>query len=121
MLYIRVVAPTDEPVLSALNRMWARIRAEHQDVPEVVLDITPGRSSSCTNVGWLEVPVIELNLKDGDRTLTAREVLSFYLHQAAHGRTGPEVRGSEGRYHSSRFRAAAQQLGLDVGEYGGKG
>src|SRR5260221_10020733 len=45
MLYIRVVAPTDEPVLSALNRMWARIRAEHQDVPEVVLDITPGRSS----------------------------------------------------------------------------
>jgi hypothetical protein len=119
--YLHFVAESDAQVLAALNRLWAEIRAEHQDVPEVVLDITPGRSSSCTSVGWLEVPVIELNLKDGDRTLTGREVLSYYLHQAAHGLTGPEVRGSEGRYHSRRFREAARQLGLDVGEYGGTG
>ena len=49
-------------------------------MPEVVLDITPGRSSSCTSVGWLEVPVIELNLKEGDRTATGSEVLSFSVH-----------------------------------------
>jgi len=115
------VAESDQQVLSGLDRLWSRIRAEHQDVPEVVLDITPGRSSSCTSVGWLEVPVVEINLKDGDRTLTGREVLSYYLHQAAHGLVGPEVRGSEGRYHSSRYRDAARQLGLDVGDYGGSG
>jgi hypothetical protein len=81
-----------------------------------VIDIGPGRPSSCTSIGWGEVPVIELNLRPGGSRLTAADVLAYFLHHAAHALAGPET-ASEGRYHAYAYQAAAEELGLDTGKY----
>jgi hypothetical protein len=62
------------------------------------------------------VPVLELNLMPGGSKLTASDVLDFFLHQAGHALAGPET-ASEGRYHGYKYKAAAEELGLDPGKY----
>jgi hypothetical protein len=114
-----VVADRDKRVTRALSRLWERIRVEDSRAPEITVDLTPGRSSGCGNVGWDTKPVVELNLHHDGQNLAGREVLEYLLHTAAHGATGPAT-ASEGRWHSEAYRDAAEKLGLDV-ECGGKG
>lgn len=114
-----VVAKRDEQVARALSRMWERIRAEDSRVPEIIVDLTPGRSSGCGNVGWDSGPVVGLNLQRDGQNLPAGDILAYLLHQAAHGAVGTAT-GSEGRFHSEAYRDAATSLGLDV-EFGGRG
>ena len=59
---------------------------------------------------------MEVNLRpDGQTgpTLTGAELMTWLMHQAAHGIVGP-VTGQEGRYHGPAYRDAAEGLGLEV-------
>jgi hypothetical protein len=111
---IIIVAESDRAVVNSLIRAWERIRREDKRVPETVLDLTPGRGSSCSSVGWLDnPPILQINLRSCDRNLTGREVLAWLIHQAAHAITGPST-SAEGRYHNRDYRDAAEELGLDA-------
>ena len=114
-----VVAQRDEQVARALSRLWERIRAEDSRVPEITVDLTPSRRSSCSSVGWDGGPVVELNLQRNGENLSGREILAYLLHTAAHGAVGTAV-ASEGRFHSEAYREVASALGLEV-EFGGRG
>jgi hypothetical protein len=114
-----VVAKRDEQVARALGRLWERIRAADSRVPEITVDLTPSRSSSCSSVGWDSEPVVGLNLQHHGENLSARQILGYLLHTAAHGAVGT-AGASEGRFHSEAYRDAAAALGLDV-EFGGRG
>ena len=109
---VRVTA-LDSAVLRALDKTWTKIQEQDGAVPPVIFDLTPGRSSSCTSVGFDQPnPVVEINLKrDGSDgpTLTGAEVLEYLLHQAAHGIAGP-VRG---RRHVAHVLSIAALPGVD--------
>lgn len=111
------VAASDVPVYRAITRAWERLQSEDARIPDVVVDLTPGRASSCTSVGWAdETRILEVNLRPGgpdSRTVTSAELLTWMLHQAAHGIVGP-VSGQEGRYHGPAYRDAAAAIGLEA-------
>lgn len=110
------VSEQDAAVISALDKLWAKIREQDERIPaSMIFDLTPGRSSSCTSVGFDQPwPVIEINLKDPDgHTISAKDALAFLLHQASHAIAGPQMT-SEGRYHPRSFADAGVSLGLDV-------
>jgi hypothetical protein len=126
---LRAVSRTDEPVLSALDRAWARLRNEDTAIPDdLVFDLQPGRSSSCGQIEFDTLPVMILNLApswDGEKEslaehkLTGAQIAQLLLHHAAHALAGPTT-SQEGRWHSEAYRDAAQRLGLAV-ERGGNG
>lgn len=114
LVMIIAVADTDKAVQAAIQRAWDRLLADDPRVPGVVIDLTPGRPSSCTSVGWRDnPPILQINLKPDGPNVTGAELLEWLLHQAAHGITGP-VTGQEGRAHSTKYRDAAESLGLQV-------
>jgi hypothetical protein len=112
------VADSDMQIYTALSRAWDRIRTQAPDVPGVVFDLTPGRPSSCSSVGWRDSPsVVLVNLKQNGNAdgpnVRGTELLAWLLHQAAHAITGP-VRSQEGRFHTAAYRDAAVSLGLQA-------
>ncbi|MGC1783605.1 MAG: hypothetical protein WA708_13865 [Acidobacteriaceae bacterium] len=111
---MRPVTAADNHVIQALERMWSKIREQDSRIPAVIFDLTPGASSSCVSVGWDQpTPVVEVNLRPGGRNSTAAELLEFLLHQAAHSIAGPvNPKSSEGRWHGTTYRVAAEAIGL---------
>lgn len=107
------VAKTDAPVLAALSSLWRKIREKDSRAPDVVIDLQPGRPSSCGTVEWDTAPVLVMNLKQGDEKLTGAQILEWMLHMAAHAASFGDT-GAEGRYHSQAFAEAARGLGLSV-------
>lgn len=107
------MAKTDAPVLAALSSLWRKIREKDSRAPDVVIDLQPGRPSSCGTVEWDTAPVLVMNLKQGDEKLTGAQILEWMLHMAAHAASFGDT-GAEGRYHSQAFAEAARGLGLSV-------
>lgn len=114
--------PQDRAVLTAVDKTWAKIQEQWlasweknptRAVPGVTFDLTPGRSSSCTSVGWDLRPAVELNLAPDGRVVTGADVLTYLLHQAGHSVIDPAA-GQEGRAHSLAYRETAERLGLEV-------
>jgi hypothetical protein len=132
---IRAVADIDLPVLEAIGHAWQAFRRHDKRIPRnVVLTLQPRRPSSCNSVEWDREPVIVLNLKEGDRKLTGNEVVAWLAHQAAHsanprpadaeGRSGEWTSGTtatEGLFHTTGFRDAAEKLGLTAEHDRGRG
>lgn len=115
----RVVPVTaeDDRVLSALERFWSRLQQEDGQVPGAIIEIGPGRESSCLSVGWDQAhPVIQLNLIRDGRKATGRELAERLLHQAAHALSFDPSRppATEGRWHGTAYVKAASALGLDA-------
>jgi hypothetical protein len=110
------VTAQDDAVLAALERAWTAIRTQDDHIPAVAVEIGPGRGSSCISVGWDQRwPVVQVNLMRDDRKATGAEVLERLLHQGAHAIThDPDrpVTTTEGRWHSTAYREAADRLGL---------
>lgn len=120
------------PLIAALEQAWAQIRRQHPEVPQVVL-ITGSGSDSRRNMlrlghfaasrwqtgdesdGLDEIFVGGEGLARG-----ARDVLATQLHEAAHALA--RVRGikdtsRQGRYHNTRFKALAEELGLRIDKH----
>lgn len=115
------VSAADDKILGAMEATWRAVRQHSPSLPGAVFEIGPGRSSSCSSVGWDQPhPVISFNLMPDGRKITPTALLAEILHLAAHGLAGPET-SQEGRYHSARFRDAAVELGLEPGDYSTSG
>jgi hypothetical protein len=109
---LRPVTAQDDAILSALDRMWSAIRQRDERIPAVLIELTPGRSSSCRSVDWAGQPVIELNLMSDGSKRTGRDLLQSLLHQAGHALAGVST-SMEGRFHPKTYRDTVEQvLGL---------
>lgn len=125
------------PLLAALDQAWQAIRAQHPDVPAVVLAIgsgTLGERPGVTRLGhyaagrWATADPGEASTADGTAVSEmfvggeglargARDVLATLLHEAAHGiahTRGIADTSRRGQYHNARFATLAREVGLDV-------
>jgi hypothetical protein len=112
-------------LVTALDRAWSSIRARHPDVPEVVITLGSGSGGKSLKLGHFAA---ERWQRAGDRlpemfiggeglARGARPVLGTLLHEAAHGvatTRGIQDTSRQGRFHNTRFRALAGELGLVV-------
>lgn len=116
-------------IITALEAAWAAIRAQHPEVPHVLMITGTGRSR--TGITWGHFGEKRWTVETGTGTKAARthelfaggELLSLgglrtvqtLLHEAAHALA--HVRGikdtsSDYRYHNKRFVKLAEELGL---------
>jgi hypothetical protein len=122
---------TISPVLvTALDRAWAAIQERHPDVPVVVITLGQGSGhGSALKLGHFEAArwqashgaLPELFIGGEGLSRSAREVLGTLLHEAAHGvadTRGIKDTSRQGRFHNTRFKALAIELGLDVAKTG---
>lgn len=134
-------APTiTEQLITALTAAWRAIRAQHPEVPDVVLTLGSGtlgqRGKGEVTLGhfargrWqLTEPgegepgegLHELFVSGEGLRRGAAAVLGTLLHEAAHGLAA--VRGindtsRQGRYHNRKFKALGEELGLAMTDEG---
>ncbi|MDQ2811519.1 MAG: hypothetical protein M3Z75_06475 [Actinomycetota bacterium] len=116
-------------LVTALDRAWAAIQARHADVPAVVITLGSG-SGSGSPAGHLKLGhfatgrwqradtrLSELFVGGEGLASGSREVLGTLLHEAAHGMASVrEIQDTsrQGRFHNTRYRALAEELGLTV-------
>ncbi len=116
-------------VVQALERAWWAIRERHKDVPAAVILVGPGDSKR--GLVWGHFSPSRWAQKVAGKTRNAHEIMisgeslrrpaaetiGTLLHEAAHALA--EARSikdtSRGhRYHNRRYKALAEELGLDV-------
>jgi len=130
--------PISAPMVAALESAWASIRGQHPEVPAAVIVLGAG---SIGSVGGLKLGhFAAMRWSDPDRTANEgstsggvrlpevfvggeglvrgpADVLGTLLHEAAHALA--EVRGikdtsRQGRWHNARFKALAEEVGIEV-------
>lgn len=114
---------TGSTVVALIERVWDTIRADHPELPEVVVTTGSGEG-----VKWGHFRPESWKLaEDGGRrhefflasealAKGATQVLQTTIHEAAH--TLNRVRGTkdtsrQNRYHNAAFRKTAEELGLE--------
>ena len=118
---------TGSTVVSLLEKVWARIRADHPELPEVVIITGSGLVGASKwghfrAEGWkvreegAAIRKHELFLAGEALAKGARQVLQTMLHEGAH--TLAKVRGQQdtsrqGRWHNATFRKTAEEMGLE--------
>lgn len=121
-------------LVATIERAWASIISRHPEVPAVVVVVAAGSggrrgelklghfAASRWEAAGGQLP--ELLVGGEGLRLGALEVLGTLLHEAAHGLglARSIVNTSRGgRYHNRRYRALAEELGLDVAQVGSIG
>lgn len=114
-------------LVRAIEDTWAAIRTRHPEVPEVILTVGAGsmgqrgalRLGHFAASRWVrgEEDVHELFVGGEGLARGAQGVLGTLLHEAAHGLAagrGIEDTSRQGRYHNKRFKALAEELGIEV-------
>lgn len=114
---------TGSTVVTLLEKVWARIRENHPELPEVVIITGSGLLAGSKwghfrADGWNaeEGRKHELFLAGEALAKGASQVLQTMIHEAAH--TICKVRGiqdtsRQGRWHNAEFKKAAAELGLE--------
>jgi hypothetical protein len=114
------------PLVVAIERTWAAIQERHPDVPDVVLTLGNGsaRPGQLTlghfhgdkwAIGDTRLP--ELFVGGEGLARGPRGVLGTLLHEATHGVAATRSikdTSRQGRYHNTRFRDLATELGITV-------
>jgi len=120
-------------LVTALDRAWAAIMARHPDVPAVVIALGSGSGNGLRlKLGHFAVDrwqraggrLPELFVGGEGLAKGARDVLGTLLHEAAHGVASVrEIQDTsrQGRFHNTRYRALAGELGLAVAKAGSVG
>jgi hypothetical protein len=121
-------------LVAALERAWAQIRAQHPQVPEVVMAVASGsvgrrgelKLGHFADRRWTVATAERPELFVGGEGLAAGavQVLGTLLHEAAHGLAaarGVQDTSRQGRYHNRRYAALAGELGLTVQRAGSRG
>lgn len=122
--------PSGSSIVAALERLWSQIRANHPDLPAVVIVtgsgmIGPPRWGHFRANGWteraekgaaLDLAIGEMFVAGETLARGAAHTVETMLHEAAH--VLAEVRGikdtsRQGRWHNQRFRALAEEMGLE--------
>ncbi len=119
------------PLVGVLEATWAAIARRHGDLPQAVIVVASGTDTRSGLARWGhfaalrwvrgETRLPEVLIAGEGLARGAEAVLGTLLHEAAHGLA--QVRGiqdtsRQGRYHNRRFRAIAEELGLEVSEVG---
>ncbi len=117
------------PLMTALDKVWSRIRLLHPEVPEIVLTLGSGSGKGSllkyghfANARWQHgddkrLPEVFISGEGLRRDATA--VLGTLLHEATHGLAsvrGVKDTSRQGRYHNTRFKTLGEELGLTVSE-----
>ena len=118
---------TGSAVVRLLEKVWARIRQDHPELPEVVIVTGSGmiggsRWGHFRADGWkiqeegAAVRKHELFLAGEALAKGARQTLQTMIHEAAH--TLARVRdlkdtSRQGRWHNQTFRKLAEEMGLE--------
>lgn len=117
------------PLVLALEKTWKQIQKRHPEVPDVIVTIgsgTIGRDKyqvygHFAQNRWVAkengTNIHELFVGGEGLQRGAAEVLATLLHEAAHGLAaarGIQDTSRQGRYHNTKFRALAEELGLEV-------
>jgi hypothetical protein len=122
---------SDQPssqLLAALEACWAAIARHHAELPAAVVVVGAG-SGSQGLWKWGHFAALRWRRLAGGDALRevlvageglrrpASEVLATLLHEAAHAIAdcrGVQDTSRDGRYHNRRYRAIAEEVGLDV-------
>jgi hypothetical protein len=115
---------TGSAVVRLLERVYARIRAEHPDLPEMVIVTGAGIGGGNSKWGhfrpdgWAagDGRMHEMFMAGETLAKGARQVLQTMLHESAH--TLAQVRelkdtSRQGRWHNATFRKLAEEMGLE--------
>jgi hypothetical protein len=118
---------TGSTVVRLLEKVWARIREDHVDLPEVIIITGSGLVGASKwghfrADGWKvreegsALRKDELFLAGEALAKGAAQVLQTMLHEAAH--TLAKVRGQQdtsrqGRWHNAKFKELAAEMGLE--------
>jgi hypothetical protein len=114
------------PLVVAIERTWAAIQERHPDVPDVVLTLGNGsaRPGQLTlghfhDGKWAtgDTRMPELFVGGEGLARGPRAVLGTLLHEATHGVAATRSikdTSRQGRYHNTRFRDLATELGIRV-------
>lgn len=124
--------PVTPALVTALDQTWRAIRSHHPEVPEVVLTLASGTEAGRPRHGhyapgcWQRGPdqLPELFISGEGLKRGPRGVLSTVLHEATHGLAdtrGIHDTSRQSRWHNTRFRALAEELGLTVDKADGTG
>jgi hypothetical protein len=131
--------PQGARMVGALEAAWTAIRAAHKDVPEVILVVASGGRQ--TRDGLMKFghyahgrwglkaaakgdKLPEVLVSGEGLQRSASDVFETLLHEAAHGLAaarGVKDTSRGGRYHNEKFRALAEELGLQVATMGSRG
>jgi hypothetical protein len=125
MAVTRPDATISPRLVTALDRTWAAIQARHPDVPAVVITLGSGSGTSRLKFGhfapdrWERAGGRLPELFVGGEGLArgALAVLGTLLHEAAHGlASARQVQDTsrQGRFHNTRYKALAEELGITV-------
>ena len=119
----------DGPAISAVVRVlediWSAIRARHGEVPAVVIIIASGTERKQPVWGhhapgrWHtgHGQRAEIMISGEGLGRTPQEVLGTLLHEAAHALAaarGIKDTSRQGRYHNTRYKALAEELGITL-------
>lgn len=121
--------PISTPMVAALEQAWAHIRHRHPDVPAAVIVL--GAGSIGTPRGSLRLGHFAAMRwhKEHDEQLAEvfvggeglqrgpADVLGTLLHEAAHALAharGIKDTSRQGRYHNTKFKTLAEELGIEV-------
>jgi hypothetical protein len=114
---------TGSTVVALIEKVWDRIRADHPELPEVVVTTGSGEGLKWGHFrpeSWklaeAEGRMHEFFLASEALAKGATQVLQTTIHEAAH--TLSKVRGvkdtsRQGRWHNAAFKKAAEELGLE--------
>lgn len=144
----RVAGSFTAVLVAALDAAWSAIQTRHREVPDVIVTVgsgTLGQSAGETRLGhfaterWQRGPagggpagggdagagrVPELFIGGEGLAAGPDRVLATLLHEAGHGLAdarGIKDTSRQGRYHNTRYRDLARELGLvceDAGAHG---
>ncbi|MFI0454143.1 hypothetical protein [Actinomadura sp. 6N118] len=116
---------TASTLLRVLENTWAAIRTRHPEIPQVVLIVASGTEGK--QARWGHHAADRWRVGDTDRTeimisgeglrRTPTEVLGTLLHEATHALAQTrDIKDTsrQGRYHNTKFRDLAHELGIDV-------
>ena len=118
-------SPMASRIIKVLEETWLEIRRWNPEIPAVVIIIASGTDSKHPRWGhhapgrWNVAgeQLTEIMISGEGLRRTARDVLATLLHEAAHALAharGLNDTSRQGRYHNTKFRACAEEVGLAV-------
>lgn len=123
-------APAGSAMLAALEEAWREVQARHPETPDVVMVISSGSPVGRETMMTLghfaggrwrsradKSLYGEIMVSGEGLAREPREVLATVLHEAAHAIAKVrEVKDTSraGAYHNAKFKAIAEELGLNI-------
>lgn len=129
-------APLGAALVAAFETVWAAIQARHPEVPDVVMIMGSGRKTAASTLKYGHfhgdvwhgrdpeqadadaLPTLPEVFVGGEGMARPPwEVVGTLIHEAAHGLAHVrEIKDTsrQGRWHNAKFKALAEELGIEV-------